>query len=148
MSTGTRRVLILAIIGVVFVAGLAISVVRRMPKEKTVTITGRITKLDVASRAASIQFVHPKSGKTMTADGQVPLDCDLQIDGKPARIEDLRVGDEGEVKGTLHRDYSVTASWVRVTRQPPTTTSAPTATGPSRPAASSAPATSQAAKGP
>ena len=114
---------IVAVGALVVVATLAVAVTYRLLREDVRTITGTITRIDLETRTASIEFVHRKTGRTLRIDGTVPPDCDIRIDGRPARLSDLKVGQHTTVQGTIHRDATISANWVRVTRaadSPPT----------------------------
>jgi hypothetical protein len=86
------------------------------PGEKLRTISGRITSIDTNSRTASLEFVHPKTGETLRLHGQVPLDCDIRIDDRPATLAELQPGERVEVEGIVHRDRTLSAIRVRVSR--------------------------------
>lgn len=127
-SPGKRIVIVAA--GVVVAIVLGVGVVRYVTAGQVHTIYGTITRIDVQTRKASIEYVHPKTGRTLQIDGTVPRDCDIQIDGEPASLSDLRVGEQAEVEGTIHRDMTISANWVRVTRSAGAAATAP-ATKPS-----------------
>ncbi len=118
------------IIGVVLVLVIG-SKMRSSDKPKEREIEGTITAVNVSLRTASVEFVHPKTGQTMTISSEIPPDCDIQIDGKPAQLEDVRVGESARVVGTMQKDKSVTVRAVRITR---TTGTVPAAAPATRPA--------------
>jgi hypothetical protein len=62
--------------------------------------------------------------------GTLAPGCQIFIDGQPAQLADLRVGDVASVRGTIYPGYttSVQADVVRVTRAGPSTQPAPTTT--------------------
>jgi hypothetical protein len=121
MAHPARARIIIAVIGIVVVAMVGITVVRRLTRERDRTITATILAIDPQARTASIEFVHPKTGKTLELEGRVPEECDIQIDGRPAKLSDLRVGERAEVNGTIHANITLSANWVRVTRAAKTT---------------------------
>lgn len=80
-----------------------------------------ITALDAGARTAEIAFTHPKTGRVVRLAGAVPADCEILLNGTPARLADLRVGDTAAVRGLIHQDFSgahVEARWVSVRRPP------------------------------
>jgi len=88
-----------------------------------------VTQLDVQARRGEIEFVHPKSGRTMTVAAEhIPENCEILVNGRPATLADVRVGDAVAVRGLINPlDGSVQPEWVHVTR--PADTAAP-ASGP------------------
>lgn len=91
-----------------------------------------ITKLNTATRSGEIEFIHPKSGRTQKVSAQhIPEDCEVLINGQPAELSDVQVGDTVAVRGLVYPDYTVEPRWVRVTRQAPQ--SQPAATQPATP---------------
>lgn len=116
MEPAARRISIVVALGVIVVAVVAWKTVQAMQPRAFELATATVTKLDVEKRTAEIEFVHPKSGRTMKATGSVPRDCSITIDGEPATLADIRVGDVGSL-GAIGRGYSVEADWVRIRRQ-------------------------------
>jgi hypothetical protein len=101
--------------------------------EKVRNVSGRIVSIDAASRTASLEIVHPKTGATLQLEGHVPLDCNILIDGRPASLAELRAGERVDVEGIIHRDRTLSANRVRASRaetepasQPASTQAAPT----------------------
>lgn len=64
---------------------------------------GTIRTLDVATRQASVEVIVPATGVTRELHGEVASDCAIEIDGKPATLADLRVGDAVEVRARIDR---------------------------------------------
>lgn len=102
---------------VVVLIGLLVWQAIRMTRPRQYTLeNATITRLDLATREGEIEFVHPKSGRTIPVTGQIPPDCPITIDGKPADLADVRVGDKVSVCGLIYVDYSLKPLWVHVTR--------------------------------
>lgn len=57
------------------------------------TRTGTVTFVDVDNRIAELEMADPDGG-SMTKPGTVPMDCEILIDGKPAKLEDIKIGDK------------------------------------------------------
>jgi hypothetical protein len=115
---------------IVCVAAVGWETVRRIGRAQIRTVEGTIVQIDAATRQGAIEVVHPKTGKLLRIEGFVPPDCDIQIDGQPAGLGDLRVGEKARVEGTIHPDLTIIANWVRVSRQDATSASQPAATQP------------------
>lgn len=85
---------------------------------------GTIRSLDVATRQASVEVIVPATGLTRELQGDISTDCAIEIDGKPASLGDLRVGDSVEVRARIDRSRGpdgkrkvrFTAEHVRCTR--------------------------------
>jgi hypothetical protein len=110
----TQRV----IIGVV---GLAVAVTvwwvaQRRPLAFTREIQGTVIAVDPAARTASLEFPHPRTGELLTLEGSVPADCEIRVNGKPATIADVHVGDVVRVKGHVDASKHITARWVHIQR--------------------------------
>ncbi len=121
VSETPRRIVLLAVIAIVVLAVAGWRLMKLMqPREHTLT-SATITKLDVTDRTAEVEFIHPKSGQMITVAGVVPEGCDIQINGAPATMADLRIGDIAEVRGMIYPDRSVEPIWVRVRRASATT---------------------------
>lgn len=88
-----------------------------------------LTSLDVATRTAKIEVVLPKNGKRITLSAEVPADCEIYVDGVPAAMSEIRVGDRGEAEGVIYRTGKLIAKRVTVTRSaaPGAATSSPSA---------------------
>jgi hypothetical protein len=98
------------------VIAIGLETARRMGQTQVRTVTGTIVQLDAQTRHAAIEIIHPKTGKPLRIEGTAPPECDIQVDGKPATLAELRVGDRARVEGVIHRDMTVTANWVHVSR--------------------------------
>lgn len=77
-------------------------------------MSGRIVAIDLAARAARFEFTHPRSGEKIVLSGVVPPECKIDIDGRAAALEELRVGDDATVTGTIYRDGTTRPNFVRV----------------------------------
>src|SRR5438034_5850483 len=64
-------------------------------KEKDATIVS----LDPAARTARIRIIHPKTGEAFELAGDVPSECEIFIDGRPAQMSELTPGETVRVKG-------------------------------------------------
>lgn len=130
MSPTRRKAVVLIGLG----AALVVAVVWRVvlwtqPREYELK-SAVVTQLDVQARSGEIQFVHPKSGRTMlVAADHIPEDCEILINGQRATLADVHVGDTVAVRGLVNPlNQSVQPQWVHVTRSSdtpePTTTPA------------------------
>ena len=132
MKPVATKGLLLALLGVIVVGGIAWQV-WRLSRPRIYTLKfATITKMDAAQRTGEVEFVHPKSGQTMRVTAaNIPAECEVSINGAPAMLADIRVGDTVSVHGTLYADQSVKPDWIRVKRSTDTTQPA-TATSPAR----------------
>lgn len=126
MKSSAKKGLLLAILGVVVVGGVAWQA-WRMAKPRAYTLkSATITKMDAERRTGEVEFVHPKTGQTMRVTAaNIPPECEVRINGVPATLADVRVGDTVAVHGTLYYDQTVKPDWVRVTRPVAATQTAP-----------------------
>ena len=100
-------VAVLAVLGVI--AG------RQLLRERVLQRTVTIVSIDPESRTATIEYVQPKTGRALQIEGYVAPECDIRIDGEPATMRDLRIGEQAEVQATV-RGTNIRANWVHVTR--------------------------------
>lgn len=123
VTTTAKKTLVLVGLGVV-VAGVVLWQVLRMTRPRPFTVrSARIAALDVATRSGEIEFIHPKSGRRTTVTARnIPPDCEITIDGRPADVSELRVGDAVAVRGLFYPyDQSARPQAVYVTRTSPVT---------------------------
>jgi hypothetical protein len=115
------RVWIIAVIVIVIavLAGL-----RSMAVAPSHEGQGTITALDLAARRATVEAVDPANGRKRDYVGTVPQECPITINGKPAKLEDLRVGDLARVSVRSDRKAEkingkrpMIANWIKVTRK-------------------------------
>ncbi len=64
---------------------------------------GTIRSLDPVKRQASVEVILPATGTTRELQGDIAPDCAIEIDGKPAALADLRVGDSVQVRARIDR---------------------------------------------
>lgn len=72
-------------------------------RSKIIEAEGRVTFVDYEARQAEIELPDPKRPQPMTIEGEVPADCKFTMNGKPATLEDVRVGDKVRVKASLSK---------------------------------------------
>lgn len=99
----TRNKLIISFIGVAVIVGAGISYVVRMqrPIERD-GVEGTITKLDLETRTASLEIMHPKTGKPIEIEGEVAVDCLILRDGQQITMADLSPGEVISASGLLY----------------------------------------------
>jgi len=122
-STARRALLVGCVVAVVAIAGFFLGV--RSPRHEIREAQGVITFVDLATRRASIETIHPESGAAVEISGEVPTDCVITINESPAMLADLRAGDTAIVSGRSGREPTrdgkkggrlFTAESIRVTR--------------------------------
>jgi len=74
-----------------------------LSRDRLLTLQGTITRLDSETRRVSIEFAHPRNGKHVEFAREVPPDCEIQINGQPAQLSDLRAGDTARVKAIWNK---------------------------------------------
>ncbi len=121
------------LIGVIVLALIVLKVTG--PRDYTLP-SAKVVAIDANTRTGTVEFVERKSGKTITARAVVPDDCEIKIDGQPATINDVHLGDKISAYVTYYWfSGRAVAHWVHVDR----TRSAVPASGPAA-ASASAPA--------
>ncbi len=74
----------------------------RLVEPRVRELEGRIERLDVATRQATLEFRHPRTGAVIRAAGTVEPDCRIEIDGRGATLDELQPGDHVRVAVELH----------------------------------------------
>ena len=122
MKPGARKALILTVFGVI-VAAFVIWQVRRLTQPREYDLkSATVTRLDAAHRSGEIEFIHPKSGRAMKVTAtNIPADWVVTVNGTPATLADVHVGDKIAVRGLVYVDQTVKPQWIRVTRGEATT---------------------------
>ncbi|MCO6435613.1 MAG: hypothetical protein J5J06_00820 [Phycisphaerae bacterium] len=90
-------------------------------RPRVVSANATITAIDVPARTASVQFIHPRSGRKMTVSGDVAPDCEIMVAGKPAKLSDVPVGSIAKVTAIRHAEGGATATHIIVEDKPRTT---------------------------
>jgi hypothetical protein len=116
----TRPVLAAAAVVILLAAWLGYKINKRTHVVRE--ISGTVLSVDPDERTASIEFIHPRTGKAFQLTGHVPETCDITIDGKPATLRDIRVGDVVRAQGALANDKTITVNWARIQRAANTAT--------------------------
>jgi hypothetical protein len=108
----------IAVVGIVVAILACAFYVRQKARPQERSITGVITRLDAGQRRAELVFTHPRTGEQYPIEGEVAADCAISINGQPARLEDLNVGEEATVRGLVYRfpAFRVVATEVTVVR--------------------------------
>lgn len=87
---------------------------------------GTILSIDTANRRAVLEVIDPANGATRQFHGAIAENCAITINGMPATLADLRVGDVAQVRARSERGPSVSdrdqrslivAEFVHVTRR-------------------------------
>ncbi len=116
ISRSNKR--ILAGVGVAILAGLLFGAAPNLLGGTEIyTVDGVVTWIDYKAHRASFEFAHPTEGTLKEKAAYVPAKCQIRIDGKDARFEDLKVGDKGIVIGSwTKRTKKVVPLSVRIER--------------------------------
>lgn len=83
---------------------------------QTQTRTGTISKIDEEARSATLEWT-ARDGSPRIREGRADASTDIRINGKSARLEDIRVGDRATVtmRWTSAEDLPV-ATMIDITR--------------------------------
>lgn len=126
LNASHRKALIVTFIVVVAVAAIAWQAIKSIPRARYYTLEGAIiTAIDPSARTAEIEFIHPRSGRVQRLSGTLAPGGQITLNGAPATIEDLKVGDTVTVGGMVGRDLTVAADKVFATRPVRHTDTAP-----------------------
>ena len=86
-------------------------------------VNGTVTQVDVANRRATLEFMDSANGTMGEVTGEVPESCLVTIDGAPAVLSDVRVGDAVVARALIerrkeagNRSKRIVAEELRVTR--------------------------------
>lgn len=115
MAAKSNTRIIVGILGVLAIAiGGGVYVMNSMkPVERD--ITGMVTGIDPAKGQATLEIIHPKTGKPIALTGTVAPDCVITRDGESIALADINVGDKVWAMGKLYRmTMSVVATEVKV----------------------------------
>ncbi len=117
MSSNVVKVLI--VIAIAVLIGVVVGVARQFVGGKRVyTVEGVITYLEPETRMAGFEFKHPRDGSLREKTAKVPADCEILLNGKPAEMKDLKVGDRGKVVGSwTKRTKELIPLSVRINRE-------------------------------
>ncbi len=84
---------------VIVLAAATLSVVRSSGSDiRKLDVDGTITYIDLSSRSAGLEYDSPRNGQLREIAGKIPEDCDILLNGSPATLDDLRVGDRASIK--------------------------------------------------
>jgi hypothetical protein len=95
----TRRVrLVIGIVGLIVVAVAAgyFALPGFKPKERT--FTGKVLKIDYEHRTAVLEIFRKRSGTNFEMQVDIPAGVPLTIDGRPATLDELTVGDALDIE--------------------------------------------------
>lgn len=94
------------ILGAVVISALLIlkTMIFNPPDKKAITVEGTIVSLNTTKRMATLEFVPPfKEKKPVQMSSTIKENCDIQLDGKQATLDDLKVGDWAVVTAKLDK---------------------------------------------
>ena len=85
---------------VLVVAGVAaIEFLRTSSRRFVHEASGTVVAVDPSARTAKLEMIDPANGATRQFDGAIPETCTITVNGRPATLADLRVGDAVPVTG-------------------------------------------------
>jgi hypothetical protein len=99
-SRGARK----WVLAVVLIVGLAAFEFLRSSSRRFVhEASGTVVAVDSAARTAKLEMIDPANGATRQFDGAIPETCKITVNGTPATLADLRVGDAVQVRVRIER---------------------------------------------
>jgi hypothetical protein len=101
-----KKTVLVVVVAVAVLGGLTVAQsLLSGPREEGVD--GTITYVDPETRTATLEFISPRNGKQMEMKGTVPPECEILLNGMPAKMEDIKAGDKAHV----------TARWDKKTKE-------------------------------
>jgi hypothetical protein len=100
-------------------------------------IEGVAESIDVGTNQVSMRWYNPKKQSEMLVSGTVTDTTEILINGRVARLEDIKVGEKVKVAGRIVKDsgsVQLVATLIEVTREGAGTATAPTTRPASKPA--------------
>jgi hypothetical protein len=88
----------LVVVVIIILGGAGLIGIRSLAPAPSHEGQGTITSIDAAARTATVEAIDPANGNRRDYVGSVPAECPITINGKPAKLEDLRVGDLARVR--------------------------------------------------
>jgi len=85
--------IIIAIVAILVVGGVFVGIKKRDDQKLAKQTPGTITAIDLATGKATIEIVIPQTGEKQPYTSKIPSNCEITINGKPAKLEDVQVGD-------------------------------------------------------
>ena len=103
MSTAQKRTRLYVSLGAIAVtACVAVTYVLRYARPVAGEARGRITAVDAKSRMMSLEYIHRRNGRRYVIASQVPEDCEIRIEGRAARLDELQAGMEISAAGLVY----------------------------------------------
>ena len=92
------------VVVVVLVVGVAAFEFLRSSSRRFVhEASGTVVAVDPSARTAKLEMIDPANGATRPFDGVIPETCKITLNGRPATLGDLRVGDAVQVRVRIER---------------------------------------------
>lgn len=88
---------------------------------------GKVISLDPETRTGTLEYIHPESGQRIELSGTIPPGTEILINGEPATLEEIEVGELVTVEGRIDHKRNITVNWIHVDRESPATTPSTTA---------------------
>lgn len=95
--------IILGIVALAAVLLIGVVYLYRMYQPEKLEGRGTVQSIDAASRAIAIDFNHRRTGETFRAEGEVSLDCRIELDGQTVALDAIQPGQTVEAEGLLYR---------------------------------------------
>lgn len=98
------RWMIAGVVGLGVVAWLVVA--DRKSSGSQVSVRGKIVFIDAAAGTGTIEYPSPGTGETVEVTARIAENATITLNGRPAKLADLRPGDAAMVRAqiTRHRD--------------------------------------------
>ncbi|MCO6435742.1 MAG: hypothetical protein J5J06_01490 [Phycisphaerae bacterium] len=122
-----KKLVVPAIVVLAGIAAWFLLAGRNSPK-RSVEVRGTITFVDAAAGIGSIEYRSPQTGEAVEVSARVGPGVAITLNGAPAKLGDLRPGDEAVVKAEIQRQRTeagktreITATNIEAMRSTPET---------------------------
>lgn len=115
MRRNRTSLVILAVITLLAAAAVVAGIVIKN-RASVFEVEGVITMIDAKSRVASLEFTNPRTGKRVERSVEIADDCEILLNGSPAKMDDLKPGEKAVVKALYKKKQVLRPLSVRVVR--------------------------------
>ena len=92
------------IIGILVVLMTIVAVLGRRSGSEAKPVNGVMTYVDAAKRLGAAEILDPRTNVQREMLGEFPPDCVITINGEPAELSDVRVGDKVKVVASIVKE--------------------------------------------
>lgn len=92
------------LVGAIVVLVTVVAVLGRRSGSEAKPVNGVMTYVDAAKRLGAAEILDPRTNVQREMLGEFPPDCVITINGKPAELSDLRIGDKVKVVASIVKE--------------------------------------------